>query len=89
MARRKRRRSNYWIQRAIKKPGALTRWVKRNRAKLKRILGFDPITKRGDIRDRAITKLIKLYRAGKIRLSTKTKRRLILARTLAKLRRRR
>ncbi|MEM4847277.1 MAG: hypothetical protein QW794_05935 [Thermosphaera sp.] len=78
-----------WIQEAIKRPGALTAWFKRNRKKLKRLLGYDPITRRGDIRDKAVRDLIKLYKAGKIRLSRTTLRRLYLARTLQKLRKRR
>ena len=84
--RRKEKTKNNWIQKAIKHPGALTRWFKRNRKRLKRILGFDPITKKGDINDKAITKLIELYKEGKIKLDKTTLRRLYLARTLKKLR---
>jgi len=83
MARRK-----YWIQKAIKHPGALTNWFKRNRKKLKRKLGYDPITRRGDINDRAIRDVLKLYKQGKIRLRSTTVKRLNLAKTLGKLRRR-
>lgn len=90
MARRRRGgRKNRWIQAAIKRPGSLTEWFKRNRRKLRRVLGFDPITRRGDINDRAITKTIRLAKTGKIKVSDRTLRRLYLARTLAKLRRRR
>ncbi|MEM0469282.1 MAG: hypothetical protein QW496_03655 [Desulfurococcaceae archaeon] len=77
-----------WIREAIKRPGALTTWFKRNRKKLKRLLGYDPFTRKGDIRDKAVRDLIKLYKAGKIRLSKTILRRLYLARTLQRLRRR-
>lgn len=76
-----------WIQEAIKRPGALTEWFKRNRKRLKQLLGYDPITSKGDIRDRAVRDLIKLHKAGRIRLSRRTLQRLYLARTLQKLRR--
>ena len=75
-----------WIQKAIKNPGSLTQWFKRNRKKLKRKLGYDPITRHGDIRDKAINDTIRLVKKGKIRVTTKTKRRLYLAKTLKKLR---
>ncbi|MEM3964458.1 MAG: hypothetical protein QW584_01885 [Thermofilaceae archaeon] len=77
-----------WIREAIKRPGALTTWFKRNRKKLKRLLGYDPFTRKGDIRDKAVRDLIKLHKAGKIRLSKTILRRLYLARTLQRLRRR-
>jgi len=78
-----------WIQEAVKHPGALTQWFKRNRKELKRKLGFDPITKKGDINDRAIPATIKLIKEGKIKASKKTLRRLYLVKTLQKLRRKR
>ena len=89
MARHTRRKNRRWIQRAIKHPGALTAWFKRRRRVLKRKLGYDPITKRGDIRDKAVRDTIRLAKAGKIRVSETTMRRLYLARTLQRLRRRR
>lgn len=89
MAGRKTHRTDNWIQRAIKHPGALTQWFKRHRRELKRKLGFDPITRKGDINDRAIPATIRLVKEGKIRVSKKTLRRLYLAKTLQKLRRRR
>lgn len=78
MARRKR-----WIQRAIKRPGALTRWVLRYRRKIKRLTGMNPITRRGEINTNALKKLRKTrwYQ----RLSTRTKRRINLAVTLERL----
>ena len=83
MARRSRRR---WIQRAIKRPGSLTNWFYSNRRKLKRKLGYDPITKKGDINDRAIYGTIRLVKQGKLRVDKKTLRRLYLARTLRRMR---
>ena len=85
MARKRRK----WIQKAIKHPGALTEWFKRNRKKLKKKLGYDPITKKGDINDRAISGTIRLVKQGKLRVSDTTLRRLYLAKTLRRLRRRR
>lgn len=78
-----------WIQQAVKNPGALTQWFMRNRKRLKRKLGYDPISRKGGIKDRAVNDVLRLYRQGRIRLSRKTLRRLYLARTLQKLRRRR
>ena len=78
-----------WIQKAIKRPGALLAWFKRNRRKLKRKLGYDPITRRGDIRDRAKRDVLRLAEAGKIRITQRTRKRLQLAITLDKLRRKR
>lgn len=80
--------ARYWIQEAIKRPGALLQWFKRNRKKLKKLLGYDPITKEGDINDRAVRGVLKLWKQGKIRLSDRTVKRLYLARTLQKLRKR-
>jgi len=75
-----------WIQKAIKRKGSLTSWFKRNRKKLKKKLGIDPITKKGDINDRALLKTYKLVKEGKLRVSRITKLRLRLAVTLKKLR---
>lgn len=72
-----------WIQKAIKRPGALTRWVLRHRSKIKRLTGVDPITKKGEISQLALLRLrkTKWYK----RLSTRTKQRINLAITLEKL----
>ena len=75
-----------WIQEAIKRPGSLTEWFKKNRDRLRRKLGYDPITQKGDIRDKAITDTLRLHKEGKMKLSTTTVRRLNLAKTLKKLR---
>lgn len=80
------RRKKKWIQKAIKHPEALTKWFYRNRAKLRRELGYDPITKKGDINDHAIYGTIKLIKEGKLRVRQVTLRRLNLAKTLEKLR---
>jgi len=82
-------RKRKWIQDAVKNPGALTEWFKRNRRKLKKLLGYDPITKNGDINDRAVHGVIRLVKEGKLRVGDTTLRRLYLARTLQRLRRRR
>jgi len=73
-----------WIQKAIKKPGALTKWVLRHRSKIKRLTGVDPITKRGEINQLALLRLRKT--SWYERLPTKTKRRINLAITLERLR---
>lgn len=78
-----------WIQKAIRRPGALLRWFKRNRARLKRKLGYDPITRRGDINNRAKRDVLRLADQGRIRISQRTRKRLQLAVTLDRLRRRR
>ncbi|RLI76924.1 hypothetical protein DRP04_12105 [Archaeoglobales archaeon] len=77
------RRRRYWIQRAIKKPVDLTRWVLRHRAKIRRLTGMRAIIKTGEINTNALKKLrrTRWYK----RLSTKTKRRINLAITLERL----
>ncbi len=81
-------RSNRWIQKAIKRPGSLVAWFKRHRNKLKKLLGYDPITRDGDINDRAILGVLRLWKEGKIKLRTRIVRKLYLAKTLQKLRKR-
>ena len=73
-----------WIQRAIRRPNALTRWLKRHREKVMEVTGVDPFTKRGEIRQLALLRLRKSdwYK----RLSTRTKRRINLAITLERMR---
>lgn len=74
-----------WVQRAIRSPGALTRWMKRHREKVMEVTGVDPFTKKGEIRQLALIRLRKSdwYK----RLSTRTKRRINLAITLERMRR--
>ena len=80
----RKKRSDRWIQEAIKRPGALKTWLKRNRRKIKRLTGMDPFTKSGEINTRCLQKLRKTEWYD--RLSTRTKRRINLAITLEKLR---
>lgn len=77
------KRKKRWIQKAIKKPKALTMWVIRNEAKIKRLTGTNPITRDGEISQLALLRLRKTswYK----RLSTKTKQRINLAITLEKM----
>lgn len=75
-----------WIQRSIKKKGALIRWLKRGGSRI--IVGATkkPVyTKNGEIN----TNTLKLFRKTKAykNLSIKTKRRINLAITLEMLRR--
>lgn len=75
-----------WIQRAIRRPKALTVWLKRHRDKVREVTGVDPFTKKGEIRQLA---LIRLKRSDWYqRLSTRTKRRINLAITLERLQKR-
>ena len=83
--RRGKRGSRRWIQKAIKHPGALKAWLRRNRRKIKRLTGMDPFTRSGEVNTRALQKLRRTdwYE----RLDTETKRRINLAITLERLRR--
>lgn len=75
-----RKRKKYWIQKAIKKEGALTRWLKRNERKIIGAIGRSPFNKDGTVSLTALKKLRKtrFYKG----LSTTTKRRINLAITL-------
>jgi len=77
------RRSKYWIQKAIKRPGSLRAWLKRNKRKVVAAIKEDPFTKDGKIKVSALKKLrrTKLYE----RLPTRIKRKINLAITLRKL----
>ena len=72
-----------WIQEAIKKPGALTRWLKRNRKKVAAATKSPVFTRDGEINTNTLRKLRKtrLYE----RLSPTIKRRINLAITLERL----
>jgi len=48
-----------WIQEAIKRPGSLKRWLKKNQAKVKRATGMSPFTKTGKVNIRALVKFRK------------------------------
>jgi hypothetical protein len=79
-----RRRSDRWIQKAIKKPGSLRAWLKRNRARIKRVTGKDPFTKSGKVN---VTALKRLRRSRMYeRLPARVKQKINLAITLHKLR---
>lgn len=72
----------YWIQEAIKKPGAFRAWCERNREKIKRVIGEDIFDKRGRLKKRAVRKLKRAVQEGRIRVSETTKKRIVLADTL-------
>lgn len=78
------RRSNRWIQRAIKRPGSLKAWLKRNRVRIKRATGKDPFTKSGKVNTSALKALrrTKMYE----KLPTHVKQKINLAITLHELR---
>ncbi|MDW8004917.1 MAG: hypothetical protein RMI04_08925 [Thermofilaceae archaeon] len=80
---------SYWIQEAIEKPGALRAWLKANRHSIRRVTGEDPFDKRGRVKVTTLKKLRKAAKAGRVRLSDTTLRRINLAITLHKLRKRR
>ncbi len=48
-----------WIQRAIKRPGELKRWLKRNAKKIEKLTGEKPFTKSGEVNTNALKKLRK------------------------------
>lgn len=80
--------SKNWIQEAIKNPGALRRYIERNRSRIKRIVGEDPISKEGIIKISALKKLRKAIKEGRLRVSNRATllRRINLAITLKRLR---
>lgn len=89
-------RSRYWIQKAVPpgRRGVLTRWILRNRGLLARRLGYDPLTIRDgrlNIKEKAKTDLIRLVKTGGLKVRDKSAllKRLYLAKTLSRLRRRR
>ncbi|MEM2502362.1 MAG: hypothetical protein QXR02_06650 [Acidilobaceae archaeon] len=76
----------YWIQKAIKKPGALREWLKRNAKKVRKVIKGSPFTKRGKIKVSALRKIKKAINEGKLKVSRRTKARINLAITLARMR---
>ena len=73
-----------WIQRAIKRRGALTRWAETDTAKkIARSLGIPRFTRSGELNQRFLLRLRKSKYWN--RLSTTTKRRINLAITLEKM----
>ena len=84
MARRRRGgKEEYWIQEAIKRPGSLRAWLKRNKRKVVAAIKEDPFTRDGRIKVTALKKLrrTKLYE----RLPTRIKQKINLAITLKRL----
>lgn len=80
---RKKRKKRKWIQKAIKHPGALKAWAKRNARKIAAATHSKVFTKDGELNTRTLEKL----RHTKMwdRLDTTTKRRINLAITLEKM----
>jgi len=80
--------TEYWIQEAIKRPGALREWLERHRSEVKRLIGEDPFTEDGKIRMSALRKLKKrkdvLKKIAKSRWRTIHKR-VVLAVTLKRM----
>ena len=76
------RKDRRWIQRAIKRPGALKKWLKRNEKKIEKLTGEKPFTKSGEVNTKALRELRKTEWYE--HLSTKTKQRINLAITLEK-----
>lgn len=81
------RRVKYWIQEAIKHPGALTAWLKRNKSELEKKLKTKIFTRDGKIKVSALKKLRNAIKSGKIKVRNKTTllRRINLAITLKRM----
>jgi hypothetical protein len=82
MARRKTSKE-YWIQGAVKRPGKLKKWLKRNKRRVVAAIKEDPFTRDGKIKVTALKKLrnTNLYD----RLPTHIKQKINLAITLRRL----
>ncbi len=50
-------RTRRWIQRAIKRPGSLRKWLKKHEKKIERRYGVSPFTKDGKIRMSVLRRL--------------------------------
>jgi len=81
---RGRSRDKYWIQEAVKRPGSLKAWLKRNKRRVVAAIKEDPFTRDGKIKVTALKKLrnTRLYD----KLPTHIKQKINLAITLKKLR---
>jgi len=79
-------RKKYWIQRAVKRKGALTTWLKRNERKVVGAIKDNVFDKAGNINKSALEKLRRSDFYEK--LDAKTKRRINLAINLMRLRKR-
>ncbi|MCI4408656.1 MAG: hypothetical protein JHC26_08650 [Thermofilum sp.] len=58
MARRK-SRNKYWMQGAVKRPGELRKWLKRNKRRIVGAIKEDPFDEKGRIKVTALKKLRK------------------------------
>jgi hypothetical protein len=77
------RRSRYWIQRAVKRPGSLKAWLKRNKRRVAAAIKEDPFTRDGKIKVTALKKLRNTNLYDK--LPTSIKQKINLAITLRRL----
>jgi hypothetical protein len=50
-------RARYWIQRAIKRPGSLRAWLKKNEKRIEKRYGERPFTRDGRINARVLRRL--------------------------------
>ncbi len=50
-------RNRHWIQRAIKRPGSLRRWLKKHEKRIERRYGVSPFTRDGKIRVSVLRRL--------------------------------
>jgi uncharacterized protein (DUF2344 family) len=50
-------RARHWIQRAVKRPGSLRRWLKKHEKRIERRYGVSPFTKDGKVRMSVLRKL--------------------------------
>ncbi len=78
------RRSKYWIQEAVKRPGALKEWLRKR-------FGRRAFTRDGEIKESFLRKLKEEIKRGRIKVKDKETwlRRINLALTLKRLARRR
>ena len=79
--------TRFWVQKAIRNPGSLREWFKRNRKKLTRHLHYDPLKSNGEIKKKAVEDVIRLVKKGSLDVNRTTLHRLYLAKTLFKLQR--
>ena len=82
--------TDYWIQEAVQKPGALRKWLEQHREEIRKEIGEDPFAADGTIKMRALKKLKKrkdvLKKLAGSRWRTVHKR-IVLATTLKRLNR--
>ncbi|GEM_PF-1783174 len=83
---KKRNKSKNWIQKAIKRPGALRKWLRKHAKQIEKVTDEKPFTKSGKINIRCLKKL--RHTSYYERLSKRRKEEINLAITLSKLRKR-